>query len=136
MDFPMLSESGALQRTLAIFFRTKKKALAVYLFGSQASGRAGPRSDIDVAVLLDRKSASKAFDLEMQWREALSRIFERDVDVVILNRADPVLKFQVYAKGAPVLIRNRREASMEKERAIDGYWDWRPTERILNGSAK
>ena len=53
----------------------------IYLFGSQADGSATPSSDIDIAVLLDKKMNPVArFDLE----QTLAIEFNQDVDLVDL----------------------------------------------------
>ena len=44
---PMLDETG-----LIAFLETQPDIAAAYLFGSLAQGRATPRSDIDLAILL------------------------------------------------------------------------------------
>jgi uncharacterized protein len=56
----------------------------IYLFGSQADGSATPSSDIDIAVLLDKKMNPVArFDLE----QTLAIEFNQDVDLVDLLMA-------------------------------------------------
>ena len=61
---------------------------AVYLFGSQATGEATERSDLDLAILLKpdaaRAAASHRFTLFAECSRALKR---NDIDLVILNTA-------------------------------------------------
>ncbi|KAF0155420.1 MAG: DNA polymerase beta domain protein region [Elusimicrobia bacterium] len=103
----------------------------MYLFGSWAAGKSRKNSDADVAVLLSPATAKKAFKLQMCWQEELARILGIDVDLVILNEADPLLKFQVYSKGLPAYIKTPASAEKLKWRAIGEYWDWIPSQRIL-----
>lgn len=112
-----------------------KSIIAVYAFGSQALGRTTRFSDLDIGILLNQGALRKAFDFEIKWREELSRMLEGEVDVVILNKADPFLKFQVFQKGIPLLIRDAKRAENYKWQSIREYWDWQPSQRILEGKA-
>lgn len=68
----------------------------IYLFGSQADGSATPSSDIDIAVLLDKKMNPVArFDLE----QTLAIELNQDVDLVDLLMASTVLQNQVIMNG-------------------------------------
>lgn len=68
----------------------------IYLFGSQADGSATPSSDIDIAVLLDKKMDSVArFDLQ----ETLAIELNQDVDLIDLLTASTVLQNQVIMNG-------------------------------------
>ncbi len=75
-----------------------------YLFGSQAEGKAGPLSDVDVAVLLRAQMERKQrFQVQLDLIGALVSLFHRDdVDVVILNEATPVLAHEVVQYGRVV----------------------------------
>jgi len=72
----------------------KYRARLILRFGSTVSGKTHPRSDVDIAVLLDhadlslRDRAELLHDLQILFTD-------RDVDLVILNRADPLLLKQV-----------------------------------------
>ncbi|WP_417528369.1 type VII toxin-antitoxin system MntA family adenylyltransferase antitoxin [Marinomonas shanghaiensis] len=72
------------------------KARLIYLFGSQADGSATASSDIDIAVLLDKKIDSVArFDLQ----ETLAIELNKDVDLVDLLTASTVLQNQIIMNG-------------------------------------
>lgn len=59
-------------------------------FGSTVSGRAHPRSDVDLVALLDRPSLS--FRKHADLLHDLQTLYPyREVDLVLLNRADPLL---------------------------------------------
>jgi predicted nucleotidyltransferase len=72
----------------------KHRARLILQFGSTVSGKTHPRSDIDIAVLLDRPDISLRERAEL-LHDLQSLFSERDVDLVILNRADPLLLKQV-----------------------------------------
>ena len=68
-------------------------------FGSTVTGATHARSDVDLAVLLTRLPES--YDKEADLQAALqSCVKDCDVDLVILNRADPLLLRQVTEKGS------------------------------------
>jgi uncharacterized protein len=74
-----------------------------YLFGSAAAGRTHRESDIDVAILLDRRvypSARARFDARLRAHAALGPALRRDdIDVVVLNDAPPLFSRRIVAAG-------------------------------------
>ena len=77
------------QKHRIIQYVQNKPIELVYLFGSQATGRAGPLSDYDFAVLFnDELNASQRFDAKLDLISELLGIVKTDhVDVVDLNVA-------------------------------------------------
>jgi len=101
--------------------------LFAYLFGSQANGTAGVRSDWDVAVyipehLLEINPVWQKFRLE----DALAQALGTDaVEVVILNRIDDaVLAFEIINSGIMVVEKDRKERMAFEGRALGRYQDW------------
>jgi predicted nucleotidyltransferase len=80
--------------------------LAVYLFGSQSTGKAKPESDLDLAILL-QPGQEKDFPL-LELAVSLERTLGRRVDLVILNRAGELLKYQVRRNGRLLFERDPR----------------------------
>jgi predicted nucleotidyltransferase len=81
--------------------------VSVYLFGSQAAGRAHRESDVDVAVLLrwdvyptSRERFEARLRLITDFATALGR---HDVDLVVLNDAPPLLGRHVVTTGRRLL---------------------------------
>jgi predicted nucleotidyltransferase len=76
---------------------------AVYLFGSRAEGRTHRESDVDVAVLLDRRvypTAKERFDLRVRLTSDLIAVLhENDVDLVVLNDAPPLFARRIVLDG-------------------------------------
>ncbi|MCG2726646.1 MAG: nucleotidyltransferase domain-containing protein [Elusimicrobia bacterium] len=125
---------GKIKKLLAEYFKTNRNVLAVYVFGSRANGKSRPDSDADVAIVLSKTAEKRSFDFQMKWKRELSCFFGKEIDLVILNEADPFLKFQVYSKGILVTARDERLAEDLKWRAVKEYWDWIPCQRILEAS--
>ncbi len=117
------------------FFSPKREVLAVYLFGSWAAGKSKKSSDADVAVLLSSSAVKNAFKFQLCWQEELARILGINVDLVMLNEADPLLKFQVYSKGMPAYVRTPVLAEKIKWHAIKEYWDCLPGRKIFEKTA-
>ena len=69
---------------------------ALWLFGSEAIGSAGPFSDIDLAGLF--RGRPSALDL-LEARDALGALLGRDIDLVDLERASPIVAMQVLRHG-------------------------------------
>lgn len=73
--------------------------LGVWLFGSLASGRARPDSDIDLAVLARKPvDAVQLFELGLD----LGVLAKRDVDLIDLRRVSTVMRKVVVTEGALV----------------------------------
>lgn len=72
----------------------KYRTRLILQFGSTVSGKTHPRSDVDIAVVLE--SANLSMHDHAELLHDLQALFaDRDVDLVILNRADPLLLKQV-----------------------------------------
>lgn len=97
------------------------RVMAVYVFGSVARGETGPMSDVDLAVLTDRKVT---LDEELELRAvAAEELHRNDVDLVILADAPPVLRHEVIAAGRRLFTRDEITADAFEERSIHEYLD-------------
>src|SRR4030042_1799858 len=75
-----------------------KRVKFAYLFGSRARGQAGPLSDTDIAVYLDRRI--KQGDYRLKLMEKLTKFLKNDnLDLVILNQAPPLLRHEIVKYG-------------------------------------
>ena len=69
-----------------------------YLFGSMAENNITPLSDIDIAVYLDNRT--NYFKYRMRLLELLiNRLKADNIDLVILNTAPPLLKYEVIKRN-------------------------------------
>jgi len=71
----------------------KHRARLILQFGSTVSGKTHGRSDVDIAVLLERPDVTAREYAELL--HDLQLLSSREVDLVILNRADPLLLKQI-----------------------------------------
>lgn len=95
-EAPELNEAG-----LITYLRAQPDIAAAYLFGSLATGRATPQSDIDIAVLLMHVPDDPVERLgrQLELTDQLRQFSDRDMDVVVLNKAPIILRWQVLAHG-------------------------------------
>ncbi len=120
-------ELTELQEKLVEYARAKGVAV-LYLFGSAVHGQMSKLSDIDVAVLLPEEIAvEEYFDTRLQMTLDLMELLnESKVDLVILNQAPSLLKYQVVTAGKILYSRNDRERARFESRAILEYLDFKP----------
>ncbi len=97
-----------------------------YLFGSQATGSAGPLSDFDFAVYLVEDDPHRQFEIRCALLEQLSRLLETDrVEVLVLNQAEgPELKYRVIATGL-LLHEVEPFRLLVEPRILNEYFDFR-----------
>lgn len=91
-----------------------KKAIpslsALYVFGSQATGHAGPDSDLDLAVLADEPlGAEKLWDVSSQ----LADIACCHVDLLDLRAASTVMQYRIITTGKQLWAKGSQAALYE-----------------------
>jgi predicted nucleotidyltransferase len=84
--------------------------VSAYLFGSHAAGRAHRESDVDLGILLDRRthtSQAARFDERVRLSAWVIGVLHRNaVDVVVLNDAPPHLARHIVTGGLRVFCRD------------------------------
>lgn len=118
----------SLAARLAELLDPREEILEAYLFGSHARGHAQPHSDIDVAVYIDD---ARADDTGYGYRanlttDLMAGLGFNDVDVVVLNRAPPLLYHRVLRDGVRLLARDLRATTTREGRAVSRYCDFVP----------
>lgn len=128
---PLFSTSAAdadLEARLVRALELRPEVLEGYLFGSQATGRAQPHSDIDVAVYVEPSNgASTAYGYAAELTAHLmAALHSNEIDVVVLNRAPPVLYHRVLRDGRRILARDLRATTTREGYALSRYCDYLP----------
>jgi uncharacterized protein len=108
--------------------KTRSSIWLVYLFGSQAEGSPGPKSDYDFAVLLDRDRDDRQLQAELAHELAIALKTEL-VDVVVLNRAPVELAYAVIANGRLLYERDVATRVEYEAKVLGLYGDYLPVLR-------
>ena len=121
--------------TLKNYFADKTEVSCAYLFGSAACGKENAYSDVDIAILYDDTvSFSEYTDRQIALIVELSQLLDRNVDIVILNRAAPYLKFQAIKEGVRIYENPARQGRAFEARSIVEYFDFLPVKNLLESS--
>jgi len=115
------------ETSIKAFLSTQPDVVAAYLIGSLAEERATVHSDVDIAVLLAGGPDPLAVgDRQLELMGELERFADREVDVVILNTAPPILQHQVLRHGRLLFERDRRARVEFEVQAGQIYADLKP----------
>ena len=117
---------GSLRECLA----DRQGVVAAYLFGSAAVGRLAASSDIDVAILFQKGHQPDPLQ-RLAFREELSDLLGRDVDLVILDSAPVVLRMQVLKKGELLVNRDPKRLSRFSVDTLNEYFDLKQARRPI-----
>ncbi|HXF57651.1 MAG TPA: nucleotidyltransferase domain-containing protein [Actinomycetota bacterium] len=116
---------GGLEERLREALGRREDVVLAYLFGSVARGRAGPLSDVDVAVLLAEDGDPFLRFLEVV--EEVGRVVGPErADVVLLNTAPVALAYRVLRDGRLLLCRDQALRARHWVRTVLGYLDMEP----------
>lgn len=130
------------------YFKARDEISMAFLFGSREKGREVVESDMDIAVyfkperdIVGLEQADFYYETENQiWREVES-IVEREVDLLVLNRAAPNVADSAL-KGVPIIIKDRNlyldlllrvtSEAIDFRDWVESYW--RLKEQMKHGS--
>ena len=106
----------------------------VYIFGSFALGIETEKSDIDIGIVFkDNSYISKRLDIYSELYKVFSDIFpKREVDIVFLNDANLLLKFEVVTTGKVIYAEPIDYVMDYKEKIIKEYIDFKPMLEVQN----
>jgi predicted nucleotidyltransferase len=97
-------------------------------FGSVARASERSNSDVDVGILLDPDTP----ELRSRIEADLGRAAGREIDLVYLDAAPPLLRFEIASDGVLLLARDRSDWVDFRARAMIDWWDWAPVARKIN----
>ena len=92
-------------QALKEYFAQRDDVVMAFLFGSQAKGYARITSDWDIGVYFQNEEENRVQEQEI-WT-AVEHIVERNVDMVVLNRAPAPIAWSVIREGIPLAILDR-----------------------------
>lgn len=115
---------------LNAYFKSLRGVVAVILFGSLARGEARSGSDVDLGVLFSHERSKETINLSKLTTDVMNVLNRKDVDVVNLNRAPPLLMHRVVRDGHVLYCADNRTLGEFTIRALQRYEDTRPLRRL------
>lgn len=106
---------------------------AVFLFGSVAEDRVGAESDLDLAIV---PSGAGLRERRLDLLSALVRAGFDDVDLVFLDTADVVLRYEAVRPNLLIYAREGFDHGEYYSRALREYWDFLPYLELQRESMK
>jgi len=97
-------------------------------FGSAVDGTARPDSDLDLGVSLADGHGEVLAVLAVEIERAIGR----PVDLVSLDDAPPLLRFEIARDGLLLVERVPQAWTDFRARAMIDWWDWAPTARMMH----
>lgn len=139
MDVNMMMER------LKEYFAKRDDVVMAFLYGSWAKGQEGIDSDVDIAIyfeprsrILEWEDPDIHYDSENRIWLDLERIVEREVGLLILNRAAPTVADSAL-RGNPIIIKDRNlymdfllritSEAIDVREWIEGYWKYKQERR-------
>lgn len=114
---------AAIEARLAEVFARYPEIQAVYLFGSHATGKLHPDSDLDLAVVpRDRNARSQKLEILTE----LARAGFDHVDLVFLDSDDLVLKFEAIKHNQIVYQSEGFDPGALYSKIVRQYLDFQP----------
>lgn len=113
--------------------KDRPEILEAYLFGSCGRGETAAHSDVDVAVYVDRSAVHDGafgYDAELS-AELMAALGTSRVDVIVLNKAPPLIYHRVLRDGVRIHSRNLAATTTREGRALSRYCDYVPQLRKI-----
>lgn len=101
-------------KKLRKYFKGREDVAFAYLFGSVAKGRTHSESDVDIGIYFTPATRALEYEAEKRYpgegeiRDDLDKIINREIDMVVLNRASSTLFFGVISEGVKIFSRNEK----------------------------
>jgi predicted nucleotidyltransferase len=119
----MSTDLELLLRELISWAQAQPEIIALYLYGSQAQGRASVLSDVDVAVMA-RGDLSRPQLWQLEDRCAAR--WPEKVDIRVLNLAPLPFRYEVTAQGRRLWAADSGEVADLESLIWRQYWDLHP----------
>ena len=95
------------------YFDQREDVAFAFLFGSSAQGKIRREGDIDVAVYfwpekgIEWENVRRRYAGEHRIALDLEKLFKKEVDLIVLNRAKAILADEAIRKGKPIVVKDR-----------------------------
>lgn len=112
-------------------FQAVSEVRVAYVFGSTARETNKTPADVDIAILLEQGvSAERVLDIRTDLMFTLMKMVNKNVDVVILNRANVILRHQVVKHGKLLYEREKDLSCAYQVATLRDYEDYLPMQRF------
>ncbi|MDP2753689.1 MAG: nucleotidyltransferase domain-containing protein [Nitrospirota bacterium] len=110
-------------------FRDYPYIASAHLFGSQASGKIGPMSDVDIAVLLKEPYPRGRYLIHKMDYLAfrIEEVLKKEVDIVEMNRQGLIFQYNILRTGKLIYDADPSFRANYVSRLISAYCDFEPT---------
>ena len=114
---------------LADYFQRQAEIEIAYIFGSIARGTESALSDIDIAILIDDQQINDdkfryGYKAEI-LADLMKTLKTNNVDLVILNEANTLLRHRVLYHGKLIYSKNEKKRIEFQTNTIDKYIDFK-----------
>lgn len=99
--------------------KKKKEVDAIYLFGSYATGRTKPTSDVDICVIAKK-------DIQKGAKEEILSNSSKKIDMAMFWDLPPVIRWRVLKEGKLLYEKNPLTLHRIKIEALKSYLDFQP----------
>jgi predicted nucleotidyltransferase len=114
------------------FFKKREEVQFAIIFGSLAKGTTNALSDIDIAVMIDpsfKDTTPYGYNATLT-SDLMQELKRNDVDVVILNKARIMLRYEILRHGKFIYIRDKQARIQFQINTINQYEDFKAIYRI------
>lgn len=108
--------------SLTAFFEKDNNVVFALLFGSHAIKKANKKSDVDVGVYFKHPLGGMEI---LDYSTELTNLINKDVDLVVLNNASPLLRHQIMKHGIRLVVKDRQQFIKFREDTIRLYQDYK-----------
>jgi len=105
----------------------KENIKMVILFGSQARGDFKKNSDIDLAFLMEEEylKNKNVLDVRSELVSIFSSEIKKDCDIIFINQAPPLLKYQIVKYGRTMYLDKDFDYSSFFSLTLKEYFDFK-----------
>ena len=118
-----------IKNTLNGYLQKHPEIVVAYIFGSLAQGKTNALSDIDIAIITDSQQINNKTYRYGYKAEILTDLIKllktNNIDLVILNKANTLLKHRVLHNGILIYSKNERERINFQIDTINKYNDFK-----------
>lgn len=107
----------------------------VIVFGSQITGNAHSKSDVDIGIVFNNAQKRKKDPVEVygSLHEDFTKVFKlRHIDIVYLTEVSLALQYKAIRDGVVLYESNQSSFADYKENVLKKYFDFKYVEDIFN----